>query len=116
MTLLVPYIAWVIAGRSMHLPCWLVWQAGSRSASISAARWRRRHVAARAVWELVIFILNGVIFILIGLQLGALRDAVPAGQYGSVLLAGLMVSARRSCDFWVPWRPYPSMAERPLRT
>jgi CPA1 family monovalent cation:H+ antiporter len=48
---------------------------------------------ARAVWELVIFILNGVIFILIGLELGALRDTMPAGQHGPVLFAGLMVSA-----------------------
>ena len=39
-------------------------------------------IQARAVWELLIFILNGVIFILIGLQLGALRDAAPAGQFG----------------------------------
>ena len=36
---------------------------------------------ARAVWELLVFVLNGVIFILIGLQLASIRQvglAIPA--------------------------------------
>jgi NhaP-type Na+/H+ or K+/H+ antiporter len=48
---------------------------------------------ARAVWDLLIFLLNGVIFILIGLELGVLRDAMPAGQVRPALIAGLVVSA-----------------------
>jgi hypothetical protein len=47
---------------------------------------------ARAVWDLLIFVLNGFIFILIGLQLGALRAAVPAGRLGPLLIAGAAVS------------------------
>ena len=55
---------------------------GSRSARFQQRGGARRHVCKPApCGELVIFILNGVIFILIGLQLGALRDAVcPPGS------------------------------------
>jgi CPA1 family monovalent cation:H+ antiporter len=47
---------------------------------------------ARAVWDLLIFILNGFIFILIGLQLAALREEIPTGRFGALLLAGALVS------------------------
>ena len=104
-TLLVPYIAWVIA-ESVHASAVLACVAGGITIRqyFSGAVAPATRLQARAVWELVIFILNGVIFILIGLQLGALRDAVPAGQYGSVLLAGLMVSATAIVVrfLWVP--------------
>lgn len=49
-------------------------------------------IQAKAVWNLLVFLLNGVIFILIGLELGALREALPAGRFGPVLLAGAWVS------------------------
>ena len=104
-TLLVPYIAWVIA-ESVHASAVLACVAGGITLRqyFSGAVAPATRLQARAVWELLIFILNGVIFILIGLQLGALRDAVPAGQYGPVLFAGLMVSATAILVrfFWVP--------------
>lgn len=98
-TLLVPYIAWVIA-ESVHASAVLACVAGG----ITLRQYFSGAVQARAVWELLIFVLNGVIFILIGLQLGALRDAVPAGQYGPVVFAGLMVSATAIVVrfLWVP--------------
>lgn len=104
-TLLVPYIAWVIA-ESVHASAVLACVAGGITLRqyFSGAVAPATRLEARAVWELLIFILNGVIFILIGLQLGALRDAMPAGQYGPVLLAGLMVSATAILVrfLWVP--------------
>ncbi len=104
-TLLVPYIAWVIA-ESVHASAVLACVAGGITLRqyFSGAVAPATRLQARAVWELLIFILNGVIFILIGLQLGALRDAVPAGQYGPVLLTGLMVSATAIVVrfLWVP--------------
>jgi CPA1 family monovalent cation:H+ antiporter len=59
---------------------------------------------AKAVWNLLVFLLNGVIFILIGLQLGALREALPAGQFGSVLSAGALISVTAIVVriLWVP--------------
>jgi CPA1 family monovalent cation:H+ antiporter len=49
-------------------------------------------IQARGVWNVLIFILNGTIFILLGLQLGALRQAVPAGQLGTLIIAGAAIS------------------------
>ena len=104
-TLLVPYIAWVIA-ESVHASAVLACVAGGITLRqyFSGAVATATRLQARAVWELLIFVLNGVIFILIGLQLGALRDAVPAGQYGPVVFAGLMVSATAIVVrfLWVP--------------
>jgi CPA1 family monovalent cation:H+ antiporter len=47
---------------------------------------------ARSVWELLIFLLNGVIFILIGLQLGPLRRSMAAGSVGQVLRWGVIIT------------------------
>ncbi len=104
-TLLAPYIAWVIA-ESVHASAVLACVAGGITLRqyFSGAVAPATRLQARAVWELLVFILNGVIFILIGLQLGALRDQVPADQYGPVLFAGMMVSAAAILVrfFWVP--------------
>ena len=93
-TLLAPYIAWVVA-ESVHASAVLACVAGGifLRQYFSGAVAPATRLQARAVWELLIFILNGVIFILIGLQLGALRNAVPAGQFGPILVAGLWISA-----------------------
>ena len=47
---------------------------------------------SRSVWELLIFLLNGVIFILIGLQLGPLRRTLPEGSMGQVLRWGVIIT------------------------
>jgi CPA1 family monovalent cation:H+ antiporter len=67
-------------------------------------------IQARAVWELLVFVLNGVIFILIGLQLGSLRDALPSGELGVLTLHGTLVCAVAIIVrlIWVPvaaWVP-----------
>ncbi len=104
-TLLAPYIAWVL-GESVHASAVLACVAGGlylrRYFSDAVAPATR--IQARAVWDLLIFILNGVIFILIGLQLGPLRAAVPAGRFGPVLLAGAVISLTAILVrlLWVP--------------
>jgi CPA1 family monovalent cation:H+ antiporter len=104
-TLLAPYIAWVLA-ESVHASAVLACVAGGLHIRqyFSDAVAPATRLQARAVWELLIFILNGVIFILIGLQLGTLRDAVPAGQFGPILIAGAWVSATAIVVrfIWVP--------------
>ena len=59
---------------------------------------------ARAVWEQLVFLLNGVIFIAIGLQLGALHDTLPPGQFGPVLWWAVAVSLTAIVVrlLWVP--------------
>lgn len=92
-TLLAPYIAWVL-GESTHASAVLACVAGGLHVRqhFSAAVSPTTRVQARSVWDLLIFVLNGFIFILIGLQLGTLREAVPSGRFGSVLIAGVLVS------------------------
>jgi monovalent cation/hydrogen antiporter len=92
-TLLAPYIAWVVA-EQMNGSGVLACVAGGillrRYFSVVSPMTRMQ---ARAVWDLVVFLLNGVIFILIGLQLSMFRDAVPAERLGSLVLVGALVSA-----------------------
>jgi len=45
------------------------------------------------VWQQFVFLLHGVVFILIGLQVGILRETVLSGRMGTLLQQGLIVSA-----------------------
>jgi CPA1 family monovalent cation:H+ antiporter len=92
-TLLAPYVAWVL-GELTHTSAVLACVAGGLHVRqhFSAAVSPVTRLQARAVWDLLIFVLTGFIFILIGLQLGALQEAVPAGRFGPMLLAGAVVS------------------------
>ena len=46
---------------------------------------------ARTVWDLIIFLLNAMIFLLLGVQFSALLSAVPPGEVGSVIRTGVVV-------------------------
>src|SRR6185295_1930996 len=93
-TLLAPYVAWILAER-FHTSAVLACVAGGLyvrqgfSAQVSPIT----RVQARAVWDLLLFILNGLIFILIGLQLGAIREAGLPGSPGTLLWQGALISA-----------------------
>ena len=91
--MLAPYVAWVL-GEVTHASAVLACVAGGLHVRqhFSAAVAPVTRLQARAVWDLLIFVLNGFIFILIGLQLGALRNAIPADRFGTVLMAGAVVS------------------------
>ncbi|MDN5752278.1 MAG: Na+/H+ antiporter [Nitrosospira sp.] len=110
-TLLAPYIAWVLAEQA-HGSAVLACVAGGfyLRRHFSAAVAPSTRIQARAVWELLVFVLNGVIFILIGLQLGTLRDAVPSGELDTLILVGALVSVTAIVVrlLWVPvaaWAP-----------
>ena len=49
-------------------------------------------VMAYTVWEVVIFILNGLIFILIGLQLKSVMDGIEEYAWGTIILYGFIIS------------------------
>jgi NhaP-type Na+/H+ or K+/H+ antiporter len=104
-TLLSPYVAWVL-GESIHASAVLACVAGGlylrqHFSSVVAPATR---IQGRAVWDLLVFLLNGVIFILIGLQLGSLRAAVPPDRVGSLIVGGLIISATAILVrlVWVP--------------
>jgi CPA1 family monovalent cation:H+ antiporter len=110
-TLLAPYVAWVLAERA-HVSGVLACVAGGLliRRHLSTLVSPSTRLQARAVWDVLVFVLNGVIFILIGLQLGALRAGLGAGGRISawtvaLALFGTLVVVRA---LWVPvftWLP-----------
>jgi CPA1 family monovalent cation:H+ antiporter len=104
-TLLGPYVAWVAAER-LHVSAVL--------ACVAGGIYVRQHFSsevspmvrlqARSVWELLIFLLNGIIFILIGLQLGPLRASLAADGIGRIVTWGLIITATATVTrlLWMP--------------
>lgn len=110
-TLLAPYIAWVLAELA---------HASSVLACVIGGLYVRQHfsavvapitrIQARAVWDFLVFVLNSVIFILIGLHLGVQRDAIPVNHLLPLTLIGLVITVTAIIVrlVWVPvaaWLP-----------
>ena len=105
LTLLAPYVAWVLA-ETVHASAVLACVAGGFYVRryFSAAVAPTTRLQSRAVWDIVVFILNGLIFILIGLQLGAIRDEILSTGvtrllWNSVLISATVIVVRLT---WVP--------------
>jgi CPA1 family monovalent cation:H+ antiporter len=49
-------------------------------------------IQAYAVWEVLLFVLNGLVFVLIGLQLPAVRDGLSGQPLGNLLAVAVIVS------------------------
>ena len=110
-TLLAPYVAWVGAER-LHASGILACVAGGLALRryIPTLVSPETRLQARAVWDLVVFMLNGVVFVLIGLQIAILRRTLPAGDLRPVLLAAVAITATLMAVriVWVPlaaWLP-----------
>ncbi|HEY7141536.1 MAG TPA: Na+/H+ antiporter [Methylomirabilota bacterium] len=93
-TLLVPYAAWILAER-LHTSAVLACVVGGIYVrrGFSTAVPPATRIRARAVWDLLVFVLNGVIFVLIGLQLRAIRDAGLVETPGRLVMYGAVISA-----------------------
>jgi CPA1 family monovalent cation:H+ antiporter len=104
-TLLAPYLAWIL-GERLHVSAVLACVTGGlylrRYFSEAVAPVTR--IQARAVWEVMVFLLNGAIFILIGLQLASLRPSVGPGELGPLLIQGAVISGAAIAIrlAWVP--------------
>lgn len=94
LTLVGPYVAWV-AAELLHVSAVLAVVAGGLSLrqQFSDVVAPAARLQSRAVWELFIFIVNALIFVLLGVQFGGLIEALPAGSAGGVAIAGLLLSA-----------------------
>jgi monovalent cation/hydrogen antiporter len=104
-TLLAPYAAWIIGERT-HTSAVLACVAGGfyLRQAFSAIVPPATRLQSKAVWDLLVFILNGVIFILIGLHLGAIREAGLPTSLGTLLSHGALISATAIVVrlIWVP--------------
>ncbi len=105
LTLLGPYLAW-IAGEYLHVSAVLACVAGGiyvrqHFSTIVAPASR---IQSRAVWDLFLFGLNSLVFLLLGAEFGNLMEAVQRSTLVSVgttglLIAGLVIVVRL---IWVP--------------
>ncbi len=93
LTIAAPYLAWV-AAESIHVSAVLACVAGGIYVRqhFSSAVSPMSRLQSRAVWDLIIFLINALIFLILGLQFKPLMSEVPAGTLGSVLLAGVAIS------------------------
>lgn len=109
LTLAGPYVAWV-AAEELHVSAVLACVAGGlyvrQHLSTSVSPMSR--VQARAVWDLIVFLFNALIFLILGAQVGTLLEQVPRGTLGTVLTAGGVVSlvAIAVRLVWVPVATY----------
>ena len=118
-TLVAPYAAWVISER-LHVSAVLACVAGGvylrqgfSEITVPVVR-----IQARAVWDLLVFVLNGVIFVLIGLHIGAIRETGLPGGLAHYVLAGALIGATAIAVrlVWVPLAVViPRLVSRGLR-
>jgi monovalent cation/hydrogen antiporter len=93
-SIMVPYAAYLAAefihasGVLAVVACGLYLGRGSAHFFSAAVR-----IQANAVWSVVTFIVNGFVFVLIGLQLPLVREGIKTYNSGSLLLYGGLFSA-----------------------
>jgi monovalent cation/hydrogen antiporter len=118
--LLLPYVTWLAAER-LHtsgvlavLACGLL-MSQNWAAISSAAR-----LQARQLWDWLVFVLEGLSFVLIGLQLRTVVEGIqghsPAALAGAALALNLLVIAVRAAlvvpASWLPRRLSPRLRDR----
>lgn len=128
LTLAGPYVAW-LAAETLHVSAVLACVAGGvyLQQHLSTAVGPASRLQTRTIWDLVVFLLNALIFLLLGAQFGALLTGAPgvplaaAFRAGAILTAVVMVarlvwvplatlisvssSARRRRAAKPPWKP-----------
>ena len=93
-TLMAPYLAWML-GEYAHASAVLACVVGGityRRAPLTDISPKAR-LQAQPVWDLVVFVANGVLFLLIGLQLRGLGADLPAGGLVPLVIEGTAVTA-----------------------
>ena len=105
LTLVGPYLAW-IAGEYLHVSAVLACVAGGiylrqHFSTIVAPASR---IQSRAVWDLFLFGLNSLVFLLLGAEFGNLLETVPAATLRSVGVSGLAIAGLAILVrlIWVP--------------
>jgi CPA1 family monovalent cation:H+ antiporter len=109
LTLAAPYVAWLTA-ETLHVSSVLACVAGGlylrRHFSSAVAPLSR--LQSRSVWELVIFVLNAAIFLLLGVQFRELVAGAPRDMVVSLVRAGFLIGVVAIVVrlVWVPIAAY----------
>lgn len=119
LTLTGPYVAWT-AAESLHVSAVLACVAGGLylGQHLSAAVSPSSRLQTRTVWDLVVFLLNAIIFIVLGAQFGAMLRTVPTGTLGFALRTGVIIGLVAIVVrlLWVPvWTLVPRELNRRAR-
>jgi Na+/H+ antiporter len=105
LTLAGPYVAWLVA-EELHVSSVLAVVAGGiyLQQHLSTAVGPTSRLQTRTVWDLVVFLLNAVIFLLLGAQVGTLLTRVPPGSLRMVFVSGAIITvvAMVARLLWVP--------------
>ena len=114
LTLVGPYVAWV-AAELVHVSAVLACVAGGihLRRHFSTAVGPRVRIEAKAIWDLVLFVVNALVFLLLGLELGHLLLVTPADTLARALRLGLVVSAVCIATRIV-WMPFGAFVPRAL--
>lgn len=111
LTLTGPYVAWV-AAETIHVSAVLACVAGGLYVRqhLSTAVSPVSRIQSRAVWDLFVFLLNALIFLILGASGGALLQALPPDRLQPTLVAGVIIGlvAIAIRLVWVPlgtWLP-----------
>jgi len=93
LTLAGPYVAWV-AAESLHVSAVLACVAGGvyLQQHLSTAVGPASRLQTRTIWDLVVFLLNATIFLLLGAELVTLLATVPRGSLGGIVASGAIVT------------------------
>ncbi len=92
LTLAGPYLAWT-AAESLHVSAVLACVAGGLylGQNLSTAVSPMSRLQTRTVWDLVVFLLNAMIFLLLGAQFGAMVRTVPTPTLLFALRTGAII-------------------------
>jgi CPA1 family monovalent cation:H+ antiporter len=92
LTLAGPYVAWV-AAEQLHVSAVLACVAGGLYVGqrLSTAVGPISRLQTRSIWDLLVFLLNATIFLLLGAQFVALLRTVPAESLGAVIRSGAII-------------------------
>jgi CPA1 family monovalent cation:H+ antiporter len=105
LTLAGPYVAWLTA-EELHVSAVLACVAGGiyLQQHLSTAVGPASRLQTRTVWDLVVFLLNALIFLLLGAQVGVLLALVRPGALGMVFRSGAIITivAIAVRLLWVP--------------
>jgi CPA1 family monovalent cation:H+ antiporter len=100
-----PYVAWLTA-ETLHASAVLACVAGGiyLQQHLSTAVGPTSRLQTRTIWDLVVFLLNALIFLLLGAQFGTLLSMVPNSSLGSIVREGAIITAVAMVVrlLWVP--------------
>ena len=109
LTIAGPYVAWITA-ESLHVSAVLACVVGGiyLRQHLSLAVGPLSRLQTRIVWDLLIFLLNAMIFIVLGAQFATLLRSVPHDQLEPLLWTGVIISAVAIVVrlLWVPIATY----------